>query len=683
MKLLLSVFLSFLSVYVAFARMEYDDLFRRIFTYERTVKADKTLSDSLFYYNYHKYLLSIDRRNVTLLAVPSLYSITRGHYRFCIGEVYDEVINHKNREYPTGHQASISSVPRLRKILPTIQNLIRPRLYDEVMFKDNILSPFNKLNKRYYKYRIKRVEDNVAEISFSPQINNTQLVTGRAEVDVTSGRIISCRLEGEYDMIDFTLNITPGKRGYSSLEAEKCRLEACFRFLGNKLRADYHFQKGLTRSIPSDSVMKSDFEKMEYLRPLPLTKAEKMYYAHLLSLKAQKQAEDSLKKDTVVKKSDFIKDVLWDKIGDNLINQIKYNFGSKSQGTFRLGPIFNPLYMSYSDRRGVTYKSDLRLHYLFSPNAELSMRFKSGYSFKQKRFYYQFPVEWYFDKKRNGYLEFETGNGNYIVNHSILRDLEDNHIAFDTLKDKHLDLSRFKNNYTRLTLNYEFNDKLELKLGMVYHKRSAVDPRAFTLVNMPHVYRSLAPTAELKYRPWGWVGPLFSAKYERGLKGPFGANTVYENWEFDAQYLMQLTRLQSLSIKIGSGFYTHKDPNAYFLDYSNFWDNNIPGGWNDEWSGEFELLESEFYNLSEYYVRSNFTYEAPLLIMSRLPVVGRFLEIERLYLNMISVRQLNPHIEIGYGFRTRFFSLGVFSAFREWKYHSTGIKFGFELFRQW
>ena len=53
------------------------------------------------------------------------------------------------------------------------------------------------------------------------------------------------------------------------------------------------------------------------------------------------------------------------------------------------------------------------------------------------------------------------------------------------------------------------------------------------------------------------------------------------------------------------------------MDFANFRDNNLPEGWDDDWSGDFQLLDSRLYNESKYYVRSNITYESPLLASPR------------------------------------------------------------------
>lgn len=141
--------------------------------------------------------------------------------------------------------------------------------------------------------------------------------------------------------------------------------------------------------------------------------------------------------------------------------------------------------------------------------------------------------------------------------------------------------------------------------------------------------------------------------------------------------------LRSFSARLGGGFYLSKLSNQYFLDYTNFRDNNIPGGWGDEWSGEFELLNSNWYNASAYYIRTNLTYESPLLLLSHIPIVGKIVEKERFYVSTLFVNHLHPYVECGYGFTNRVFSIGAFSAFNNFKYSGFGVKFGIELFSNW
>ena len=188
---------------------------------------------------------------------------------------------------------------------------------------------------------------------------------------------------------------------------------------------------------------------------------------------------------------------------------------------------------------------------------------------------------------------------------------------------------------------------------------------------------------EVSARPMGWKGPVLNLSWERSIRGFMNADIAYERWEADLQHILRMHRLKSLSIRGGIGLYTLIDGSNYFLDYSNFKENNLPGGWNDEWTGEFELLSRDQYNLSKYYIRSNITYETPLLLLSWLPLAGHFIEKERIYGSALLVPHLHPYTEFGYSFTTRWISIAIFSAFKNGKHNGFGAKIGFELFRQW
>ena len=282
--------------------------------------------------------------------------------------------------------------------------------------------------------------------------------------------------------------------------------------------------------------------------------------------------------------------------------------------------------------------------------------------------------------KRNGFIRLEIGNGNRITNSSIVDQVKNE--TLDSIDWDKMNLDYFKDLYVKMVCNYDFSDKWSIQPGFVFHKRSAVDKTGFEVAGRPTEYYSLAPSLQLQYRPIGWYGPAITADYERGIRVG-KADMDYERYELDVSWKKQFHSLRSLSLRLGNGFYTSKSRNSYFLDYTNFREENIPGGWNDDWTGEFQLLNSNWYNASEYYVRANVTYESPLMVLSRIPYVGRLMEIERIYMNVLFVEHLHPYIEYGYGFTNRFFSMGVFMATRNTQFDGFGCRFGFELFRDW
>ena len=50
------------------------------------------------------------------------------------------------------------------------------------------------------------------------------------------------------------------------------------------------------------------------------------------------------------------------------------------------------------------------------------------------------------------------------------------------------------------------------------------------------------------------------------------------------------------------------------------------------------MLQQETYNQSDYYIRANMSYESPLLILSWLPYVGKYMEMERINVSTLDVK---------------------------------------------
>ena len=194
-------------------------------------------------------------------------------------------------------------------------------------------------------------------------------------------------------------------------------------------------------------------------------------------------------------------------------------------------------------------------------------------------------------------------------------------------------------------------------------------------------YAGTQPRLSLYITPWD-NGPLFNIDYERGIKGVWDSNIGYERWEFDGVWKIPLRSLSLLNLRVGGGFYTRKET-SYFVDFANFRDDNVPGGWEDDWTGQFQLLRSSWYNASDFYIRSNLSFESPMLFATWLPLVGRAIESERLYLSGLILDDTRPYFEVGYGLSNRYFSGGIFASFLSSEFQEIGAKITFELFRKW
>ncbi len=677
--LLLCVLLS-LSINADAKRVKKLSLLRRVHTYATTIDTTNLSNES---YSYSRAFIKVDKRNPILMLVPTAYIIARGSKREFLTESFSKIRMRKYNDFDTKVLLRNSNVPGYRDVMSSFNRYMTPTIYDETIVGKTILSPFHPNNFRFYKYKVDAITGDVVKLSFYGRRKNTQLVHGNAVIDNLTGRIISCNLWSEYDMVNALLSMTMGDRGAVSLFPKDCEGLLRFKFLGNDVSAHYTSNYGLGNALHNDNYNNVDDPTlMDSVRPGPLSAQERKLVDDMVAAKAAKDTVDTVA--TQQKRGSWVKRVFWDAVGNNVFNRIRMTFGQNSQGYLRINPVLNPLYMSYSDRRGFTYKFAMHANYQTGNDAELLGNLRFGYSFKLKQYYFRLPIFYYMSRRKNRYVKFEIGNGNRIRNNLIYNDMEQilNNVGDHVLMKTPDLFNEFTQTDGRLVLNFDVNSFIGFQVGALYQSYKAFTPAFFTAMGKPTHYSAFAPVFEVQYRPLGWSGPILTFDYDRGITNVLNSNTRYERYEFNAEYIHHLNRLQALQMRLGAGFYSHKGRNTYFLNYENFRENNIPGGWNDDWSGEFELLRSDNYNSSPYYLRGNLTYESPLLLLSWLPVVGHYMEMERIYVSWLDASKMHPYLEFGYGFTTRFFSVGLFVSNGKGN-RTFGCKFGLELFRRW
>lgn len=625
---------------------------------------------------YAKYSITVNRRNAILMSVPTMLALARGLEREHIGETYCEITVDGSGRAAIRRLLERTTIPRRRAALPALRHYLVPNIYGERLIDEHTLSPFNLKNRKYYRYKVASDDGATAVLRFKPKIDNTQLVSGSAVVDAVSGRLLTVHLNGEYDMVRFNVTLRMGERGLQTFYPSQCSLVARFSFLGNDIACRFYSEHGQLAALPDTIADIADTTLLGKVRPVPLTPHERGLFSRLYARNDSARAADTVRTERKGAARAF-----WDYVGKHLVGRTKSKFGSRDQGMVRVNPLLNPLYFGYSKNKGVVYKLDVRAAYTFSSNSELGVRFKAGYSFKQKRMYFRLPVTFSFDRRHNGIVELEVGNGNRISNSQVVEKVKSERA--DSIDWDNMNLKYFNDFHFRLVAGRDISRHFSVELGLMSHRRTALDKTGFELAGMPSEYTSVAPVAEVKFYPRRIRNAVLTVDYERSVRGLFGANLEYERFEIDWQHIIGLSAMSSLQVRAGTGFYTHKGSDWIFLDYTNFREQNIPDGWYDDWACSFELLNSNWYNASEYYVRGNMTYESPLLILSRLPLAGRFMEKERIYVNTLFVKHLHPYMEYGYGFKTRLFSMGMFVAQRNWSFDGAGVKLGFDLFRDW
>ena len=622
---------------------------------------------------YMKYGFRVQRRNPTLFFVPSLYTIAKGQ-RHYIGETYGTLSTPQGKEgAQLNAQLITGNISHYRKIMPILAEFLTIKPYSPTLIGDNILSPFHPDNHIFYRYKSNYISAGIRVLHYRPRIENAQLVSGTAIINDSTGNILSASLHGDYDMLSFNMMLEMDNTGKALAKSET---NTYFRFFGNRIHS--HFLSYANCPITLPDSMKAHHHSsstlMDTLRPIPLSTYEQKVYEMIDS------ANNYTSNDTISQRSSTLhrlRDNAWDFIGDNLLSSIGME---NSHSYVRLSPILNPFYFAYSPSNGLSYKMRAGAEYQFSERTSLSFNPLIGYNFKYKQFFFSAPLRYTFHKGHNTWVEYTWSNGNRITNSSVLKIIE--HERMDTIDFSTLGLDYFRDNSFKIAFNSGIGKHFNVNIATVYHRRSAMQRTLMQLLGKPDVYRSFAPSLTLTWMPSARL-PIFTANYERAISNVFKSDMIYERWEFDASYSKKLRRLRMFSARLGGGFYTNRCTN-YFVDFENFHATYLPYSWNDDWSGQFQLLNSEWYNASKYYVRSNITYESPLMAISHLPWIGRFTETERIYLNTLIIEHTQPpYMELGYGFSNKVCSVALFGNLLNWNIKEVGCKFTMELFRHW
>ena len=624
---------------------------------------------------YGKFRFNVEKRNSILWLIPHMYVLCKDPREY-VRESYSKVFLKNTHEYDINNQLLSGTIRKNRTAIAPLLDFATPNIYAVALYDGHMLSPFNKHNRRYYHFTQKLQRDGTTRLEFRPKLYNTQLVNGYAIIDTKTGHVRRALLNGEYDMLTFRTEVQEGKEGARAIMPSRITTAATFRFMGNRISALFDAAYDCETALPDSVHLFNNRELMDSIRPIPLSETDKRIYREF----DERIREDSIRQDSIaqdtVKHKTGLRDFLWH-TGDNLVTPIA---AESRNMEFELTPIINPLYLRYSKSKGVSYKMRLYSTFRFSDHRYLTFNPTIGYNFKLKQLFFELPLRMVYNPKRNGYAEVIYGNGNRISNSTVADII--NHEHGDTINFDNTDIDKFNDNFMQVFNNIMVFDWLDIEAGFIWHNRTAVNKDIMREYGVPEKYKSFAPMLGLKIQPWLSKGPLLAIDYERGIKGVLNSNIEYERWEFDAQMKHHIPGLRVLNLRAGYGFYTDRS-DGYFLDYANFRNNNLPEGWDDDWSGDFQLLDSRIYNESDYYLRANVSYESPMMFATWTPYLGKYIEKERFYVSGVLVEHTRPYFEIGYGFTNRYISIGLFASFLGTSFQKFGIGFDFELFKRW
>lgn len=667
---------------------------------------------------YLKGRVKVHKSNKLVRYIPSMFRLENGVDDYILESVSEmhymapDVYNRKIKALST-------TFPRDKGQIVDVTDFLHMNIYSSSIMTDKLLSPLDEKSSRYYHYLLDTVADvrgyHQYKILIVPKFDGTQLVNGYVWVDGVDFTIRETYMEGKFDMNTFKLHTVMGDSGDESFLPVRLHLNVEFKFMGNHLEMDagawmkYHsviFNKDGKRKkstkkhfhdltefyqLTCDTTkLITDKELFHDFRPFPLTPEEDSIYYAWASRKIDREWEKILNPE---KKSS----VFWGQMGDALIGS--YNVNISGVGSVRCSPLINPVMLSYSHSKGLSYKQKFKYNRLFPSGRLLKVTPQVGYNFTHKDLYIKGDMSFLYWPEKQGSFDVDAGNGNRIYSSVVLDKLKA--MSDNALDFKNLELDYFKDIYLNTFHSIEPVNGLYIKTGVSVHWRSLVNRQRKELMEIidkiermkiRSQYNTFSPRIRIEWTPGMYYYmngrrkmnvkskmPTFIFDYERGLKGVFGSAEGHERWEFDVQQIIKLNQIRSLAYRVGGGVFTKMD-NMYFVDFVNFKRSNIPEGWNDEIGGTFQLLDGRWYNSSRKYLRGNVTYESPFIFMLPLNRWLGMIQHERLYGGVLFMPHLNPYIELGYGIETHVFDVGAFVSCINGKYDSFGIKFTFELF---
>lgn len=688
-----------------------DSVLNRIFDYASFYSTRvKSFKSDL----YLKGMFTINKKNRIMKYIPSMFSLEDS-----VNNYLHESISELQYTAPSIYDRKVKAVSttfnKSKGRFFDIMDYMKFNVYSSSLMEGKILSPLNEQSKIHYSYSV----DTMAVINGSryykiivkPRFKSTKLIEGYLWFSVDDWTVSEYEFSGTYGLITFKLKMNMGNTPETKYLPCYMDLDADFKFMKNSMHMSYSGWINYTEVIfadEGDSIIRlrnkdrynlsnyytlscdtsrlvTDIDSFAKLRPFPLSEYEDSLYSDK-QLRLERNKEKA-KLDSISKLNEKKSIVFLGQLGDALISS--YDIDLPKLGSVNCSPLINPFLISYSHRKGISYRQEYKYNRLFYDGKLLRITPQIGYNFTKKEFYAQADVQYIYNPQKNAKFEIHAGNGKRIYSSVVLDQLEampDSTLSFDGL-----DLDYFKDINVNLSHDIEIMNGLTLWTGISMHWRyTKSNPEIESKVRSR--YNSFAPRVKLEWTPGmyyymngnrkinvGSYYPTFSADYERGLK-VFKNSSEYERLELSAMQRIKIRNIHSFNYNVGCGFFFNRK-DVYFADFANFYSTNLPEGW-DDIGGKFQMLDGRWYNAASHYFKCNVTYESPFILLYPVSKMLSLVQEERIYGGILFMPHLNPYFELGYGIGTHIFDAGIFIGNERGKFTSVGFKFTFELFNR-
>lgn len=662
---------------------------------------------------YIKESVDVRKQSLVLNLIPDLTRFDSKKQKY-LSEFFYEIHYVDNAVPDIRRKAHLSSYKRGNGEMDRVLYYMNPDFLQEKLFKAQYLSPIYPTNFKYYKYTIDntyKAADGGCKILFEHKFDNIKLLTKGWVVLDDSYAVRAFYAEGWDEQSHFSIECSMGNEGLARYVVKDLQLKIFYDFALNEIdiQADAHYNYSSLSTTLNDYDSKSRFDLTgllntkwnglpvtafnEYIarrRPHPLAAEDSLIYIRKGVIKSNAPSEIASRPASKPKrKSDKVLRWLWD-VGDEMISSHYLNWGDSD---LKVYPLINPSYLRYSTGKGVTYKFAVNLRSRAQKRYSYSLKPMVGYSFKRKEFYWGVNGSYLFDLRHRGMLLFDAGRENSIYREYEVDKIKDLDVA--DIRFSEMAFTYYRDSHFSINVQRELFNGFDIQLGTTYYYRSLHGNAVGQVVDgkeLQNKYRNYALHTRLVWHPGmyyyydgdkkvnlGSRMPRFSLDIEQGIRGPFNSSSVYTRAEFDVQYKLRLSSSALLYTRFGTGGYLY-DKDTYFINYAFLKDNILPLDKDDELSGVFQLLDSEWYNSANKYFRANLTYVSPFLVLQKVLPQVRFIKNEMLFHNLLFISKLHPYTEYGYGVETPYVNLGIFAGFENLSFHKIGCKITISLF---
>lgn len=655
---------------------------------------------------YLKQRVEVKRKNLLVNFFPNMTRFDRDECSYLSEYVYD--VEYFYRMLPKVRRvAGISSFGHGSGEMEAVLEFMTPQLYGERLFSEEYLSPLSAANSEYYTYLVDTAycRTDRIRIIVRPKFDNIQLFSAASLVVGAKDMLLyEATMQGRNEQFSFSVSFVMAGGALTNFLVDSVSLSVDYSFAWNELeikadgvyryyRAALHedrtrkrrnYDVGVaSRVLPADR----NTAFPDSCRRIPLSRSDSLFYESKGVLgHAKVQGETTMSDD-----GNYVKNLLW-RVGDGAISSHTLAWGDSD---LKISPLINPSYLSYSSSKGLSYKIALNMRTSFSPKCRLEVKPVIGYNFKYSELYWNVRGNLFFAPMKRAAITADIGRGSSLYSSEVLDYIKGS--SYDSLRFDKLPIVYYRDFHVKAGLRFEPCNGLELQMGANMYRRSlynSVVPPGYEGLEFERYYKRFAPNVRVTWHPGmyycvvdgkkvnlGSRAPRFALDVEQGVSGVFGSRGRYTRAEFDVQYKRSLSSLSSLYLRAAAGGYFHAD-DIYFVDYVFLKNNLLPLDKDDETSGEFQLLDREWYNSADRYLSLNAGYASPFLFLQRVVPSARFIKNESLYLNLLFMSHLCPYWECGYGVETPYVDMGLFAGFERGSFLKIGYKLSFSLFKE-